>query len=305
MPSRRIFVCLVALAVTSGVAFGQASKSGAAPSATAVPAPAPATLSVDQIKALIAKAAENDVQNDLKSMNYTYVSRSEQRFLDGQGRLQKTESETSEIMVLYGEQVERRIAKDDKPLSPKDAAKEEEKIQKVMQKREHESEDDRKKRLEKEQKQREENREFVREVADAYDFRFVGLEPVEGRDAYVIDAEPRPGFQPHTKDAKYLPKFRFRVWIDQADQQLVKLQAEAIDTVSWGLFLARIHKGTRFMLEQTRVNDEVWLPRHITATLDARLALFKSLHMDLDVNYKDYKKFRADTKITPLGEVTP
>lgn len=305
MPNRRIFACLVALAAASGLTFGQASKSGAAPSATAVPAPAPATLSLDQIKALIAKAAENDVQNDLKSMNYTYVSRSEQRFLDGQGRLQKTESETSEIMVLYGEQVERRIAKDDKPLSPKDAAKEEEKIQKVMQKREHESEDDRKKRLEKEQKQREENREFVREVADAYDFRFVGLEPVEGRDAYVIDAEPRPGFQPHTKDAKYLPKFRFRVWIDQADQQLVKLQAEAIDTVSWGLFLARIHKGTRFMLEQTRVNDEVWLPRHITATLDARLALFKSLHMDLDVNYKDYKKFRADTKITPLGEVTP
>ena len=305
MPSRRIVVPLVSLIAASGLALGQANKEGPTPAAATAPAPAPATLSLDQIKALIAKAAENDVQNDLKSMNYTYISRSEQRFLDGQGRLKKTESETSEIMVLYGDQVERLIAKDDKPLSAKDAAKEEEKIQKLMQKREHESEDDRTKRLQKEQKEREEGREFVREVADAYNFRFVGLEAVEGRDAYVIDAEPRPGFEPHTRDAKYLPKFRFRAWIDQADQQLVKLQAEAIDTVSWGLFLARIHKGTRFMLEQTRVNDEVWLPRHITATLDARLALFKSLHMDIDVHYKDYKKFRADTKITPLGEVKP
>ena len=303
MRKRHTSVLAVLLAAASWLA-GQENKPVAAPAKVSA-APQPAILSQDQIKALIAKAADNDIQNDLKSLNYTYISRTEQHFLDGQGRLKKTESQTTEIMALYGEQVQRLIAKDDKPLSAKDAAKEEEKIQKLMKERENESESDRNKRLQKEQKDREEERAFVREVADAYNFRFVGIEPLEGRDAYVIDAEPRPDFQPHIKDAKYLPKFRFRAWIDQADQQLVKLDAEAIDTVSWGLFLARIHKGTRFTLEQTRVNDEVWLPRHITAKLDARLALFKSLHMDFDINYKDYKKFRADTKITPLGEVQP
>ena len=32
----------------------------------------------------------------------------------------------------------------------------------------------------------------------------------------VIDADPRPGYEPHMKDAKFLPKFRFRVWLDRS-----------------------------------------------------------------------------------------
>ena len=57
-------------------------------------------------------------------------------------------------MELYGEQVQRVIEKDDKALDTKDAAKEEEKIQKIIDKRKNESESDRKKREEKEEKDR-------------------------------------------------------------------------------------------------------------------------------------------------------
>src|SRR5271166_3760924 len=53
---------------------------------------------------------------------------------------------------LSQEQMQRLIQKDDKPLSEKDAAKEEEKIQKVIDKRKNESEGDRRKRQEKEAK---------------------------------------------------------------------------------------------------------------------------------------------------------
>jgi hypothetical protein len=78
-------------------------------------------LSEEQIKDLIRKSSDNDIQNDLKQRDYTYTQRSEVRFLDGHGALQKTETETSEVMVLYGEQVERKIAKNDQPLSDKGA----------------------------------------------------------------------------------------------------------------------------------------------------------------------------------------
>jgi len=54
-----------------------------------------------------------------------------------------------------GEQVQRLTEKDDKPLSKKDADKEEEKIQKIIEKRKNESDSDRKKRLEREEKDRE------------------------------------------------------------------------------------------------------------------------------------------------------
>jgi hypothetical protein len=263
------------------------------------------SLSPDQIRDLIRQTAEKDMENDKRQRNYTYIQREEQHRLDGKDQVKSTEIKTSEIMELYGEQVERLVSKDDKPLSDKDSKKEEEKIQKVIEKRKNESEHDREKREKKEEKDREEGRQFVREVADAYDFHFAGIEPLAGRDTYVIDGEPRPGYQGHLKESKFLPKFRFRAWIDKDESQWKKLDIQCIDTVSVGLFLARIHKGSRIIVEQTRINDEVWLPQHINVKVDVRLALLKNFNVEDDITYRDYKKFRTDTKIVPLGEVLP
>ena len=143
------------------------------------------------------------------------------------------------------------------------------------------------------------------EVADAYTFKLVGTEMVSGREAWVMDGEPRPGFEPHMKESKFLSKFHGRVWIDKNDLQLAKMDVEAIDTVSVGWVLARIHKGSRFMLEQTRVNDEVWLPRHVTFKFDARVALLKGYNIDGDQEFRDYKKFGTTSKIVGMGEVKP
>jgi hypothetical protein len=265
----------------------------------------PVTLSQDQIQNLIRRSAENDLENDKKQRNYTYVERQEVRRLDGKGRVKSTEVRTSDVMEIYGEQVEKLISKDDKPLSDKEARKEDEKIQKLIDKRKNESEDDRKKRLEKEEKDREEERQFVKEIADAYNFKFVGIESLDGRDTYVIDCDPRPGFQPHMKEAKFLSKARGRVWIDKDDQQMKKLDVVFIDTVSYGLFLARIHKGSRVVVESVRVNDEVWLQQHVAVKIDVRLALLKNFNVEVDVADSNYKKFGTTTKITTLGEAQP
>jgi hypothetical protein len=194
------------------------------------------------------------------------------------------------------------IEKDDKPLDSEDAEREEKKIQKIIDRRKNESDDARRKRKEKEEKDREEGRKFVREVADAYNFHLAGTEAVEGRDAWVIDAEPRPGYEPHIKDAKFLSKFQGRVWIDKNDAQLAKLDVECIDTVSLGLFLARVHKGSRIVIEQTRVNDEVWLPKHVAVKVDVRVALLKNFNVEDEQTYRDYKKFRATGRIVGVGD---
>lgn len=259
--------------------------------------------SQDQIRDLVREAAEKDIENDKKQRDYTYIQHEEEHKLDGNGQLKSSESRTYEIMVLYEEQVRKLIARDDKPLNENDAKKEEEKIQKIIEKRKNESDNDRRKRVEKQDKDREEGRQFVKEIADAYTFRFTGEEKLDGRDTFVIDGDPRPGYEPHMKDAKFLPKFRFRVWIDEAEKQWVKLDIQCIDTVSVGLFLLRLHKGSNIQIEQVRVNDEVWLPRHVALKLDARLALLKGLNIAEDVTYRDYKKFRTGTKILPVGEV--
>ncbi|HET8826830.1 MAG TPA: hypothetical protein VFM77_16935 [Terriglobales bacterium] len=261
------------------------------------------SLSQAQMQELFRAVAAKDLENDKRLRDYTYVEREVQDKMDGKGKVQSTETKTYDVLQIYGEQVQRLTEKDDKPLSKKDTDKEEEKIQKIIEKRKNESDSDRKKRLEREEKDREQGRKFVTEVADAYNFKLVGTEQVGGRDAWVIDGEPRPGFVPHMKESKLLSKFHGRVWIDKSDLQLAKMDVECLDTISFGLFLARFHKGSRLMLEQTRVNDEVWLPAHVTAKIDVRVALVKGFNVGLEQTFRDYKKFRASSKIVSVGEV--
>jgi hypothetical protein len=303
--------------LTSGLAHGQqdqrpsveappASNSAETPYLTSLPDLTPdahGALSQEQMQRLLRVVADKDIENDKRLRNYTYIERDEEHKLDGKGQVKSTEAKTYEVMELYGEQVQRLTEKNDKPLDAKEAAKEEEKIQKIINKRKDESENDRKKREEKEEKGREEDRKFVLEVADAYNFKLVGTELVGGREAWVIDGEPRPGFVPHMKQSKFLPKFRGRVWIDKSDLQLAKMDVECLDTISWGLFLARFHKGSRIMLEQTRVNEEVWLPRQLTAKVDVRLALLKNFNVDLEQSFRDYKKFRATSRVLAVEDV--
>jgi hypothetical protein len=271
----------------------------------AVTASQATTLSPEQIKALVREVADKDIENDKRQRDYTYIQRDEERRLNGKGEVTSTETKTYEILEIYGEQVQRMIAKNDKPLSEKEAAKEEEKVQKVIDKRKNESDSERERRLKKEEKDREDSREFVKEVADAYNFTLASIDNLDGRKTYVVDAEPRPGFEPHKREAKALTKIRGRIWIDQVEHQWVKLDVQVIDTISFGLFLARLHKGTRVTAELTRINDEVWLPKHVSAKVDVRLALLKNFDIDADTTYRDYKKFRTATKITGVAEAPP
>jgi hypothetical protein len=260
------------------------------------------TISQDQMRQLFRIVADKDQENDRRQRDYTYIERDVENHLDGKGQVKSTETKTYEVMEIYGEQVNRLIEKDDKPLSEKEAAKEEAKVQKLTDKRKNESDSDRRKREAKEEKEREDGRKFVNEIADAYVFKLVTTESIEGRDAWVIDAEPRPRFVPHMKESKFLTKFRGRVWIDKTDLQLAKMDVEALDTLTFGLFLARLHKGAHFMMEQTRVNDEVWLPRHLTFNIDARVALLKDFRVAGEQTFRDYKKFRSSSRILGYQE---
>ncbi len=309
MSRRGLSIFLTLLAGTLAFAQEPAPASSVSPATSPSPtkngaAPIlPAILSSEQIKQLIQKVADKDIENNKKLHDYTYSERQEQHKLDGKGNVTSTETKTFDVLQIYGEQVYRLVAKNDQPLSAKDAAKEDEKIQKIIDKRRNESDADREKRLKKEENDREEGRQYVQEIADAYTFTHLGTEQIGGRETYVIAAEPRPGFEPHRKEAKFLTKIRGKIWIDATENQWVKLDAELIDTVSFGLFLARLHKGTHILTEQTRVNDEVWVPQRTAVHVDVRVALLKNFNVNIDVTDQDYKKFHAETKIVGLESV--
>src|SRR5262249_55266670 len=72
----------------------------------------PGSLSAEQIRDLIQKVAENDIENDKKQRNYTFIERDVEHNLDGSGRTKSTETKTYEVLNIYGEQVRRLIEKD-------------------------------------------------------------------------------------------------------------------------------------------------------------------------------------------------
>jgi len=292
----QIACAAAALLVLPMCSAAQSKKKPVAPP----PAPAAAPEAPVDPRELVRHVTENEFENEKLQKYYTFVQREETRKLDSDGHVKTTESETSDIMVLSGEPVTRLIARNDKPLNPEDAAKVEAKIDKFMRDRKNETPADKQKRLADQEKDRQKEREYVSEIADAYNFHLDGIEKLNGRDTYVISAEPRADFHAKSRAARaLLSAFHFKVWIDKADLQWVKIDAEAIDNASYGVFLLRLHKGTRAHLEQVRVNDEVWLPGKVYVKLDARVVLFKSYLEEIDINYKDYKKFRTEVTMGP------
>src|SRR5947207_3211203 len=103
---------------------------------------------------------------------------------------------------------------------------------------------------------------------------------MDGHDVWVISATPKPGYKLRHSDAKPLLKIKGELWIDKLEYQWARVEAESIDTISFGWFLARLSPGSKLIFEQSRVNDEVWLPKRQYVRASARLGLVKTLAME-------------------------
>jgi hypothetical protein len=256
---------------------------------------------VDPVE-IIRKSVERDRMNNRRAKDYTFVQRMEQREFDKSGKVKKVESTTFDVIMIGERPYSRKIAKDDRPLPEKEARKVQEEFDKEIRKRQEESESDRKKRTAEQEKQREEGRRFLLEVPQAFEFKLVGEDKVEGHPVWIIDAKPRPGYKGKAKRWELLTKFHGRLWIDQKEYQWVRVEADTIAPVSFGWLLARLEPGAKLTFQQARINSEVWLPVKATTRLNARLALVKKLNGEIEVTWKDYKKFQTESRIVDTAE---
>ncbi|MGD0498578.1 MAG: hypothetical protein ABSC23_09105 [Bryobacteraceae bacterium] len=252
---------------------------------------------------ILRHAIEADAQNERISRNYTFLERDDQRKLDSAGQVKERKIATWDVTLLEGSPYRRLAARDDKPLSPDEQRKEDEKLRKSNEERRNETGEQRKLRIGEWEARRQKQRQDVRELPMAFDFHLAGDERLNGVDVWAIAGVPHPGYRARTAAARaLLPKIDCRFWISKSDYGLAKMELETLDTVSRGLFFVRLSKGSRIVLEQTRVNGEVWLPRRVTVTAGARLLLVKGMRIDLQIDYSDYKKFQAESKIVGFQE---
>jgi hypothetical protein len=235
---------------------------------------------------IVRKAVARDKENWRAARNYTFLERQVRRTFDGDGQVKDTRVRTYDITMQDGSPYRRLISENGKPLDPKRQKEEDERLRKSIQARRDETAEQRRKRLADEERERERSREFASEIPAAFHLKLSGSAMVEGRDCWLIEGTPRKGYKPRTKTTRIFPHIRGKLWIDKGDYSLVRGEAEVIDTVSWGWFLARIYSGTKVTFEQTRVNNEVWLPRRVYAQATGRLGLVKKLNLNSEVQLR-------------------
>jgi hypothetical protein len=255
------------------------------------------TLPAEDAREIIRKSVELDQVNWQRMKDYTWIAKETTRSLDSRGKVKSEDADQWETVVLYGEPHRRMLERKGKLLTAEEKDKEQEKLDRAVAKLANETDAQRAHRLAQVEKEREKNREFLRDVPDMYDFKIMGEEKIDGLDTWVITATPKAGYQPKHGDAKPLLKIQGKIWIDKAEYQWVRIEAETTGTISYGLFLARLNPGAKLLFEQTRVNDEIWLPKFEHVSGSGRLGLVKKIALEQDLTWSNYRKFQVESKI--------
>jgi len=228
--------------------------------------------------------------------HYTFTERrTEQRF-DAKGRVKKLMREVYEVYpsARPGHTYRKLVERDGKPLEPDDLGKQDREHEKKLAKGGEAAEA---KRLRRQAERRRKEEEVVDELFRIYDIAIAGRETLDDRGAILVTFTPRAGVTPSNRSGKILQKFSGRAWVDEEDLQVVRADAELLDTFSYGLgVLARLYKGATASFTRRKINGEVWLPAEARFTGHARLLLFKGLRLDSVSQYSDYKKFDVATE---------
>jgi hypothetical protein len=248
---------------------------------------------------IVRKSVELDQVNWLRMADYTWNGHLIERHFDTHQKVTSEHREGWETIVLDGEPYRRDTERDGKPLPAAEQRKEQQKLDKETARLSNATAEQKQKRADDYAKSRRRERAFLLEIPDAFDLKLEGDDKIDGRDVWVISGTPKSGYRPKSRDGAALLKIRGKMWIEKSGYQWVRLEAETIGTISFGLFLARLNPGARLVFEETRVNDEVWLPKREYMSGSGRIGLVKRVAEDQEIIWSDYKKFQVTSTIVP------
>lgn len=247
------------------------------------------------------QANENKVEDILES--YSFTQKSISRKLGKDGVLRETESETIQVSFYKGNRIRRLIEKNGKPLSPSEQTDEDKNVQKRVALIE--------KKIAKQEAVKaveqsaagtpdeDGRRVSIAEVLRASNLLNPRRERFRGRDCVVFDFEPNPNFDYKNAQSflKFFGKTAGVMWIDAQDKQVARIEAVLFDNFKiGGGVLAKLAKGASFILEQERVNDEVWLPTTADINLSVRVLLVKGIDVNQIIKSYNYRKFSTEVK---------
>ncbi len=86
------------------------------------------------------------------------------------------------------------------------------------------------------------------------------------------------------------------VWVDEAAREVIRVEATAVDTISFGFgLIARLNEGTTVTLHREPIDGSTWLPTSIRFAGEGRALLFRKLNVDQRIEWSEYKKVLNST----------
>src|SRR6202161_30134 len=222
--------------------------------------------------------------------NYTFRSVQTVRQLDSSGKTKKVETEEHEVFFVNGHQVEKLVRKDGKDLTPDQARKEQDRVNKEVLKISQPG-----------YKSPEEKDDItVVRLLQIVAFSRPRRVSLNGRDTIAFDFAGDEHAKTHGRDEEALKKVSGTVWIDEADREVSRMSATLDENyhVGFGL-LASVAKGSNVVFDQALIRNEVWLATAIALPLQARAFLVAGIRAEIDVRFDQYRKFQTDAVQQP------
>ncbi len=263
-------------------------------------------------KAFVAEVRKRLLSDRTLQSQYTYLEHRAEVSVSKLGKVSNGPLKVYEVYpsVELGNNYKRLISVDGVPLTAAELEKQDrihrDDVLREVAKRQRESEAQRQERLAREADDRRKEQAMIDEAFALYTITMTGRETLQGHETVVATLVPKPNFNARTDAGQFLKKFKATAWVSESEYQLVRLDAEAIDDVTfgWGI-VGRIHEGARAVFERTKVNGEVWLPARTTFTGSGRALLFRTFDVNSVTTYSDYKKFSVNTGETFEDRQTP
>jgi hypothetical protein len=230
--------------------------------------------------------------------NYIFHSVETEQEVDGHGQIKKTKITEADHYWVNGVPVRRVVKRDGKPLSADEQAQEDKRIEKQSAKaRERRAKAD---AAGKQTDPRGEEEITVSRLLELGSFTNPRRVELNGRASIAVDYAGDPQAKTRNRAEDVIRDLHGTAWVDERDRVLVRVEGHFVSAFKIGAgLIADIRKDTRFSMEQTKVNDEVWLPAKIEAQGDARMLLFFNFNGSINADFSDYRKFRATSTVLP------
>lgn len=255
--------------------------------------------------ALVRHAVELELAGPQFPADFAFDKRVRRTDLDSQGLPRQTHVMDYECIVLLGETVERLVARDGQPLTGNEATREQAEFDRAFARAAALTPEKRQKVTAENIRRDLKRRDLLRDIPRHYELTLAGQELHNGRPAWRVDATPRKGADLPFGPQRTFFKLHGSIWIDVETGEWVKIDTLVTETLSWGLFLARIRPGSRIAFERNLLPDGTWVQTRFGGRFVARFFGLTKFALESETTFSNYRKFGSESRVEDVQELEP